>query len=375
MTQQGGRLPPFGTGEEDWDDWDPTRARSGYTGHVRALRDLDLARPGGPLASGIWPPGPHPVIDLPAPLPRQQPAAADALGPAGLAAGARAETEDFLTITYDPRDPGFAELYDAVVVPQWSLPFGRLLLSAFLTLPRDSGWQVLDVACGTGYPALELARFLGQDCDLAGMDTWEEAIQIARRKASEQWLRNVSFVVADVMGHSLPEGAFDTITCNLGLTSFADRAGALGAMWRLLRPSGQLLLTLPLQAAMREFLDTYYLTLRDLRLESYMRDLSQLVASRPTVEQAHKLVERAGFEVQRTLTETFALRFPTPRAFLTSPVIQTTYMESWRAVVPDLTVRRLVFNEVERRLQARIQASGGELRLTVPMLCVCAVRA
>ena len=358
MSQQNGRQPPYGPlgglgGADDWDDWDPDKARRGYTGHVRALRDLDLR--------------PHPEIDLPTPINR--PSSPGGLSPAALAASAKAETEDYLTVTYDPRDPGFAELYESIIVPQWCTPFGRLLLSVFLTLPRNAGWQLLDVACGTGYPTLELARFIGQDCDLAGIDVWEEAIQIARRKASEEWLRNVTFLVADVMKSGLPERTFDMLTCNLGLTSFADRAATLGAMWRLLRPGGQLLLTLPLQSAMREFLDTYYLTLRDLGLGDYMRAFGRLVATRPTAEEIRSLVERAGFEVRRVVTDNFTLRFPNPRAFLISPLIQTTYMASWREVVPDLTVRRLVFNEVERRLQARTQANGGELTMTVPMVC------
>ena len=367
MSDQNGRQPPFGPlgglgGADGWDDWDPDQARRGYTGHVRALRDLDLR--------------PHPAIDLPTPITRPggPGGSASGLSPAALAASAKAETEDFLTVSYDPRDPGFAELYDSIIVPQWCTPFGRLLLSVFLTLPRNAGWQLLDVACGTGYPTLELARFIGQDCDLAGIDVWEEAIQIARRKASEEWLRNVTFLVADVMKSGLPERTFDMLTCNLGLTSFADRAAALGAMWRLLRPGGLFLLTLPLQSAMREFLDTYYLTLRDLGLGDYMRALGKLVSTRPTAEELRTLLERSGFEVRRVVTDSFTLRFPTPRAFLISPLIQTTYMASWREVVPDLTVRRLVFNEVERRLQARAQADGGELTMTVPMVCFSASR-
>ncbi|MFI5274297.1 MAG: class I SAM-dependent methyltransferase, partial [Ktedonobacterales bacterium] len=200
MSQQSGRVPPlggFGAGDDEWDDWDPTRAHRGYTSHVPALRDLDLRR--------------DPVIDLPSPLGQaRQPR--DGLSPAALAIAARAETDDYLTVEYNLHEPGFAELYDAVIVPQWSQPFGRLLLSAFLTLPRGAGWQVLDVACGTGYPTLELARYLGADCDVAGVDVWEEAIQLARRKAGEEWLRNVSFLPADILHHTLPEGTFDTIT-------------------------------------------------------------------------------------------------------------------------------------------------------------------
>ncbi len=365
MGHNDSRFPPGspsgGFGGDEWDDWDPTRARSGYTGHVRALRDLDLRR--------------DPTIDLPVPVSRQAlPGGAAGLSPAALAVAARAETADYLTVTYDPHDAGFAELFDAVIVPQWSAPFGRLLLSMFLTLPRDAGWQVLDVACGTGYPTLELARHLGQDCDLAGIDVWEEAIQLARRKASDEWLRNVTFLVADVLNSGLPERTFDLVTCNLGLQSVADRGAALGAMWRLLRPQGQLLITLPLQSAMREFLDTYYLTLRDLGLGSYARTLTQHVASLPAVEDTRRLVERAGFEVRRLATGSFTLRFPTPRAFLIAPLIQVTFMAGWRDLIGDVAVRRLVFNEVERRLAGRATANDGELVMTVPMLCLSAAR-
>jgi hypothetical protein len=125
---------------------------------------------------------------------------------------------------------------------------------------------------------------------------------------------------------------------------------------------------------MREFLDTYYLTLRELGLGDYARALTQHIATHPAVEDTRSLVERAGFEVRRVATGTFTLRFPSSRDFLISPMIQTTFMAGWRDLITDATVRRLVFNEVERRLAVRAQASGGDLCMTVPMLCVSAVR-
>jgi demethylmenaquinone methyltransferase/2-methoxy-6-polyprenyl-1,4-benzoquinol methylase len=346
----------------DWDDWDPSRAREGYTGHIRALRQI-----GQPHDPALQPPTP-----LSGPL---APSGSRGLSAAAQAIVARAEREDYLTVAHDLREPGFAEVYDALLAPQWSAPFARLLLSVFLTLPRARGAQVLDVACGAGIPTLDLARFLGADCDLAGLDLWDEAIHLARRKAADEWLRNVAFVIADVVASGLPEDTFDTITCNLGLGSFADRPAALGAMRSLLRPQGQLLLTTPLQSALREFLDSYYLTLRDLKLEQALRDLTRLIDARPTTDVVRQLVEQAGFKVQRAVTDAFALRFADSGAFFHSLLIQTTYLDEWRALLPDVTIRRLVFNEVERRLRDRAAANGGELVMTVPMLCLSAVRA
>ena len=362
------RTPPNPLGANDWDDWDPSNARNGYTGQVRALRDI--ATPRDPALEQHTPLFP--------PLPRSAPPPGAGLSPTAQAILARASSESYLTITHDVTEPGFAEVYDAVLRPEWSAPFGRLLLSMFLTLPRTPGWQVLDVGCGAGYPTLEMARFLGQASDIAGIDVWDEAIAIARRKANDQWLRNTSFLVADIMNSGLPDAAFDTITCNLGIASFADRPGALAQMRRLLRPGGQLLLTTPLQSAMREFLDIYYLTLRDLKLEGAVRELTQMIAARPTVASVQRLLEDAGFAVKRTATESFTLRYPSPQAFFGSLLIQTTYLESWRNVIQDETVRGLVFHELERRLAARAYLTGGansELTLTVPMLCAHAIRA
>lgn len=359
------RLPPlgsFGGQGDDGDDWDPTRARLGYTGRMGALPWMGLGSRAG-------------EIDLPDPaITKQRGARGEPLSPAALALSARAATADYLNVTYDIREPGFAELYDTLIAPQWSQPFGRLLLSAFLTLPRESGWQGLDVACGTGYPALELAQYIGHDCDLAGIDIWDEAVALATRKARDAWLRNVTFLVADVQESGLPDGSFDTITCNLGLTSFADRTGAMGAMWRMLRQRGHILLTMPLQSAMREFLDIYYLTLRDLKLGDYQKTLAQQIALRPTITETRAMLERAGFQVVREVTDTHILHFPSPLAFLRSPLVQTIYMMGWRSIIPDMTIRRLVFNEIERRLEARTQVNGGELTMTVPMLCVVGMR-
>ncbi|MBA3826393.1 MAG: class I SAM-dependent methyltransferase, partial [Ktedonobacterales bacterium] len=190
---------------------------------------------------------------------------------------------DYLTATYDLNARGMAELYDAVVVPQWSRPFAEVMLSQLLVLPRPADAHVLDVACGTGFPTLDVARMLGQGVQILGIDTWRTAINRAQRKATEAWLRNVAFQQADIAHTNLPENSYDLVTCNLAYTSFADRSRALAVMARLLRPTGALLLTTPLQTAFREFLDMYHLVLTDLQLTTCVDALLAMVRGRPTI--------------------------------------------------------------------------------------------
>ncbi|HEU5366995.1 MAG TPA: hypothetical protein VFU69_00960, partial [Ktedonobacterales bacterium] len=115
------------------------------------------------------------------PAPQETPAAEPPPAPPGLPAGRRAtdglfrirvpdaeplpppeqlcpqETPDdgYLACTYDVTRPAVAELYERTVVPLWSAPFGRMLLSVFQGHACQPGWQVLDVGCGTGYPTLD----------------------------------------------------------------------------------------------------------------------------------------------------------------------------------------------------------------------------
>jgi len=276
---------------------------------------------------------------------------------------------DYLTATYDLNGRGMAELYDAVVVPQWSRPFAEVLLSQVLVLPRPADAHVLDVACGTGYPTLDIARMLGQGATVLGVDLWRTAIERGRHKATEAWLRTVAFQQGDIAHLTLPENDFDLITCNVGYTSFADRSRALAVMTRILKPGGWLLLTTPLQTAFREFLDLYHNVLSELQLTTCTDALVALVRGKPTIATARANLERTGLQVDREVTERFTLRFADARDFFTSPVIALGFMLGWRAIVPDVSLRRLVFNEIERRLNLRAAEEGG-LSFEVPYLCL-----
>jgi ubiquinone/menaquinone biosynthesis C-methylase UbiE len=104
------------------------------------------------------------------------------------------------------------------------------------------GMRVLDVATGTGEPALSLAPLLDPLGEVIGIDTSAEALETARQRAEERHLRNARFQQADV--HNLPfaEGDFDVITSRLGIMFFTDLGRALEEMRRVLCPGGHIVL-------------------------------------------------------------------------------------------------------------------------------------
>jgi ubiquinone/menaquinone biosynthesis C-methylase UbiE len=102
------------------------------------------------------------------------------------------------------------------------------------------GMRVLDVACGTGEPAISIAALLRGTGNVIATDISAEPLKIGEQRARERSLDNIRFVRADV--HQLPFSAdtFDRITCRLGVMFFADLPKALRELYRVLKPGGRL---------------------------------------------------------------------------------------------------------------------------------------
>jgi ubiquinone/menaquinone biosynthesis C-methylase UbiE len=121
-----------------------------------------------------------------------------------------------------------------------SAEMGRAVTEALVEAadPRP-GMRALDVACGTGAPALQVARRVTPRGWVNAIDIASEPLAIAALRARERGLSNVRFERADA--HQLPfaEGEFDLVTSRFGVMFFSDPGRALGEMGRVLRPGGR----------------------------------------------------------------------------------------------------------------------------------------
>jgi SAM-dependent methyltransferase len=68
-------------------------------------------------------------------------------------------------------------------------------------------------------------------------------LALARAKAASQGLTNVEFRALDVEHTQLPSASFDAVVCVFGVFFMPDMAAAVAEMWRVLRPSGTLAIT------------------------------------------------------------------------------------------------------------------------------------
>lgn len=103
--------------------------------------------------------------------------------------------------------------------------------------------RLLDVACGSGGPAIAIAAATG--CWLTGVDIEEAAIEQAKSLAAVGQLRvGPTFIVANC-SQVLPfeDDDFDVISCIDAIIHLADRRAVFADWFRLLRPGGRLILT------------------------------------------------------------------------------------------------------------------------------------
>lgn len=110
-------------------------------------------------------------------------------------------------------------------------------------LRLDGAARLLDIACGSGGPALAMAD--ATECRVVGLDIKAAGIAHARGAAHARGLvERAEFEVADCSGR-LPfaNGSFAALLCADAVSSLPDRAGTLREWARVLRPGGRLVFT------------------------------------------------------------------------------------------------------------------------------------
>jgi demethylmenaquinone methyltransferase/2-methoxy-6-polyprenyl-1,4-benzoquinol methylase len=102
------------------------------------------------------------------------------------------------------------------------------------------GNRVLDVACGTGDLALELARRVGPGGEVIGSDFSENMLTLAREKAAATTTAGpVRFEWANALELPYRDNEFAAATVGFGARNFSDLERGLREMARVVRPGGR----------------------------------------------------------------------------------------------------------------------------------------
>jgi demethylmenaquinone methyltransferase/2-methoxy-6-polyprenyl-1,4-benzoquinol methylase len=116
----------------------------------------------------------------------------------------------------------------------------------------EPGDSALDVACGTGDLAIELARRVGPGGEVVGSDFAQEMLDRARGKAPE-----LSWEWANALELPYASGRFDAATVGFGARNFSDLDRGLAEMTRVVKPGGRVVV-LEITTPTRPPLSTFY---------------------------------------------------------------------------------------------------------------------
>ena len=151
-------------------------------------------------------------------------------------------------------------LHGALSSPETKAPYVRRLfhtiadrydlITRLLSFGRDRHWKLrlvalaeprvdsaaLDLACGTGDIAFELAQ---RGLRVTGLDLTHRMLELAQ--ARNTGANRVRFVTGDMMALPFADGSFDLVTTGYGIRNVPRIEPALAEIRRVLRPGGRFL--------------------------------------------------------------------------------------------------------------------------------------
>jgi SAM-dependent methyltransferase len=99
--------------------------------------------------------------------------------------------------------------------------------------------RVLDLASGTGEPAITIAKRIAPTGHVTALDLSSDLLAIAAARARQGSLTNFTIQQADAHQLPFPDEQFDLATSRFGVMFFADTQRALSELRRVLKPGAR----------------------------------------------------------------------------------------------------------------------------------------
>jgi len=146
----------------------------------------------------------------------------------------------------DPDGPNAAQVayWNETAGPSWvamqddlDRELRELGLAAMAALAPRAGERLIDIGCGCGATTLELARRVGPDGGVLGVDISAPMLGVARERAAAEGLAQASFLQADaqVLAFEPVDGAFS----RFGVMFFEDPVAAFANIRAAVSPRGR----------------------------------------------------------------------------------------------------------------------------------------
>jgi SAM-dependent methyltransferase len=140
-------------------------------------------------------------------------------------------------------NPQWGSSYRLIASEKWkakSAAMGRDVTDALVEYAQPRlGMKVLDLASGTGEPAISLAARVGSEGHVTALDLSSELLAIATERAQQRGLTNFATQQADAQQLPFSDQSFDLVTSRFGVMFFQDCEKAFREVHRVLKPGAR----------------------------------------------------------------------------------------------------------------------------------------
>ena len=270
----------------------------------------------------------------------------------------------WLKSKYDLSNPELISVIDDL--PLWSAPFGLKLLDVVKLKQKIN---VLDIGCGSGFPIIELSQRLGNTCKVYGIDPWLEAVKRCRLKIKNWNITNLEIIEGQAEELSFDDKYFDLIVSNNGINNVENDKLVMKELSRVAKKGAQFVFAVNLPDTMIEFYNIIKKVLKDYNKGKEVEKLEKhIFTKRKPINYIKDSLESNSFKINNIHEDVFYLRYTDGSTMLNHFLIKLSFMESWTGLLQSQDVNP-IFALVEKKLND-LARDQGELRLTIPWICV-----
>lgn len=240
-----------------------------------------------------------------------------------------------------------AESYESYMVPTLFGPWATKLIQA---ADPQLGERLLDIGCGTGIVARMVASRLEAAGLVTGIDVSPDMLAVAQASAAREgavieWRQGTAEHLP------FPDSSFDLVLCQFALMFFADRAGALAEMRRVVAGNGRVLVSVWQGLDRHPFYQTLHNVIQQHLGISSLQDIFALGSA----DELRALAAGAGFQRVEIEPISMEARFPNPDGFIAGEIeVDTAAIPSMQQL--DSQVRQAIVAAITADMKSPLKA-------------------
>jgi SAM-dependent methyltransferase len=253
----------------------------------------------------------------------------------------------------------------------WLTPPGIEILN---TVRMKPGLKVLDAGTGSGHRIIELAQRLGHTSSVYGLEHQDEAVESMIQRCDSLHLDNIEVFIGEMEDLPFADGYFDLIISNNGFRNANSLDLALSEVYRVAKPSAQLIISIHLQDALKEL----YSVMLDVLVSQNMNEEAEGVKTRihsrqKPLKEVEVTLNSAGFSIEGIKLNQFSMSFLDGTAFLNHYFIRNDVLDICRDLPEENETRQTILKLIEQSINEQ-SSNVGEYVVSIPYAVISCSR-